>query len=343
MEDDADTWIGWFCSQKGNEFLCEVEASFIEDAFNLYGLRSMVPHFRDCIEMILDIRSGSERDREDWSGALFEHARDLYGLIHARFILTSRGMLKMLHKYEDLEFGHCPNVACQNFPVLPVGLSNDLRVETVKLFCPRCEQVYRATTHDAPSSLDGSFFGTTFPHLLLLLRPGLAPPKSPWRYVPRIYGFRIYGRAGSKGAGVLEAIAEQERKGEDVARASTALIEAIAAVQAPLDRASEAPRLPPPAEGGGMPGTPLGLAESSELPAAGASSQTAAAAAAAAAAATGAAASSWTAAASAPAAEQLNHNGAEAGAPAAGAGDGDDDDAEDEAARHAPKKLKTSA
>ena len=29
MEDDADTWIGWFCSQKGNEFLCEVEASFI--------------------------------------------------------------------------------------------------------------------------------------------------------------------------------------------------------------------------------------------------------------------------------------------------------------------------
>ncbi|KAA0146389.1 hypothetical protein FNF29_08075 [Cafeteria roenbergensis] len=299
MEDDADTWIGWFCSQKGNEFLCEVEASFIEDAFNLYGLRSMVPHFRDCIEMILDIRSGSERDREDWSGALFEHARDLYGLIHARFILTSRGMLKMLHKYEDLEFGHCPNVACQNFPVLPVGLSNDLRVETVKLFCPRCEQVYRATTHDAPSSLDGSFFGTTFPHLLLLLRPGLAPPKSPWRYVPRIYGFRIYGRAGSKGAGVLEAIAEQERKGEDVARASTALIEAIAA--------------------------------------------TAAAAAAAAAAATGTAASSWTAAASAPAAEQLNHNGAEAGAPAAGAGDGDDDDAEDEAARHAPKKLKTSA
>ena len=86
------------------------------------------------------------------------------------------GFPAQLHKYEDLEFGHCPNVACQNFPVLPVGLSNDLRVETVKLFCPRCEQVYRAAVHDAPSTLDGAFFGTTFPHLLLLLRPGLAPP-----------------------------------------------------------------------------------------------------------------------------------------------------------------------
>ena len=73
---------------------------------------------------------------------MFGHAKDLYGLIHARYILTSRGMVKMLQKYEDLEFGHCPNVACQNFPVLPVGLSNELRVELVKVFCPRCEQCY---------------------------------------------------------------------------------------------------------------------------------------------------------------------------------------------------------
>ena len=38
----------------------------------------------------------AERDRDDWSGALFDHAKDLYGLIHARFILTSRGMVKMV-------------------------------------------------------------------------------------------------------------------------------------------------------------------------------------------------------------------------------------------------------
>jgi casein kinase II subunit beta len=80
-----------------------------------------------------------------------------------------------LHKYESMEFGTCPNHACQNFPVLPVGLSNDLKVESVKVFCPCCEQVYASHQHGHVSSLDGAFFGTTFPHLLLLLRESLSP------------------------------------------------------------------------------------------------------------------------------------------------------------------------
>eukprot|EP00960_Hanusia_phi_P031815 749489-Hanusia_phi.AAC.4 len=64
-EDDAEySWIGWFCSRKGHEFLCEVsdytlslaflrisqglnlcqvDREFVEDNFNLYGLRALVP------------------------------------------------------------------------------------------------------------------------------------------------------------------------------------------------------------------------------------------------------------------------------------------------------------
>lgn len=108
-EPEPESWIEWFCRQRGNEFFCEVDASFIgaprrppsafasrrrvrparaapalgtsspcasplpllrsahrrvrtpvfrrpdaEDAFNLYGLRSTVPRFRDCLELILD-------------------------------------------------------------------------------------------------------------------------------------------------------------------------------------------------------------------------------------------------------------------------------------------------
>ena len=42
-EDDAEySWIGWFCSRKGHEFLCEVDREFVEDNFNLYGLRALV-------------------------------------------------------------------------------------------------------------------------------------------------------------------------------------------------------------------------------------------------------------------------------------------------------------
>jgi len=31
--------VQWYCSQRGNEMLCEVEAAFINDESNLHGLK----------------------------------------------------------------------------------------------------------------------------------------------------------------------------------------------------------------------------------------------------------------------------------------------------------------
>jgi Casein kinase II regulatory subunit len=87
-------------------------------------------------------------------------------------------------------------------------------VDTVKIYCPKCSQVFhppplrsgRSITTGGGSAggnggigtmsagVDGAAFGTTFPHLFLMtfsnLVPDPLPPES--AYVPRIFGFRVH-------------------------------------------------------------------------------------------------------------------------------------------------------
>ena len=135
------------------------------------------------IELPLDELSSEQVD-------IIESAADtLYGLIHARFINTSRGMSKMYDKYRQRAFGVCPRILCQAQPCLPVGLSDSPSLYAVSLFCPSCVDCYfpRSSKY---SGLDGAYFGTNFPHLFLLNYPDLIP-KQHTKYVPRIYGFKV--------------------------------------------------------------------------------------------------------------------------------------------------------
>jgi casein kinase II subunit beta len=83
-----------FCGLKGQEFFCEVERSYIEDGFNLYGLRACVSNFSDCLDLILD-RIGPD-DSDD--SHLTQSACTLYALIHARYIITAHGLDAMYNK-----------------------------------------------------------------------------------------------------------------------------------------------------------------------------------------------------------------------------------------------------
>lgn len=124
-------------------------------------------------------------------------AEVLYGLIHARYILTGRGMHRMFDKFQDAEFGTCPRVCCQGQHCLPVGMSDQQRSYPVNVYCPRCQELYypRSTKQ---AGLDGAYFGTTFAHMFLLTYPDLIPRRPPTatlnseRYIPKIYGFRIH-------------------------------------------------------------------------------------------------------------------------------------------------------
>jgi len=203
-----EPWIQWFCGLKGHEMFCEVERSYIEDGFNLYGLRTCVSNFSDCLDLILD-RIGPD-DSDD--SHLTQSACTLYGLIHARYIITAHGLDAMYNKYASKEFGTCPLVQCGGQPVLPVGLKDEMGADTVKIFCPKCQCVYhpppvrsRSSHHGGAGAagVDGAAFGTTFPHLFLMTFSNLVPDPLPKdsAYIPRVFGFRVHMSARQRGSG----------------------------------------------------------------------------------------------------------------------------------------------
>ena len=88
---------------------------------------------------------------------------DLYGLIHSRFIILTRGLHMMRAKYLNGVFGACPRVLCDRQLVLPVGMSEDLSISRVKVYCPKCEEVYVPRIKFV--DIDGAYFGCSFPHI----------------------------------------------------------------------------------------------------------------------------------------------------------------------------------
>ncbi|CAJ0831591.1 708_t:CDS:2 [Entrophospora sp. SA101] len=181
------TWISWFCSLSGHEYFAEVAEEFIEDDFNLTGLNSMVPFYKEALEMILDVEPDSLRVPD--VSIVETSAELLYGLIHQRYIITRQGLQQMAR-----HFGTCPRVFCQTCPVIPCGRSDMPGVETVKLFCPNCLDLYNPLSSRF-YNVDGAFFGTTFPHLLFQQYPDLIPNSQAIIYEPKIFGFKVNERS----------------------------------------------------------------------------------------------------------------------------------------------------
>jgi len=188
-ECEEQTWISWFCRLKGNEFYCEVDEDYIQDDFNLSGLASIVPYYDYALDVILDVES-REQLSEQQHELVDSAAEMLYGLIHARYILTNRGMLTMLEKYKQGHFGRCPRFLCNNQQCLPTGTSDIFRTATVKIFCPKCQDIYFPRSK-YQGNVDGAYFGTTFPHLFLMTYRHLVPEIACQKYEPRVFGFKV--------------------------------------------------------------------------------------------------------------------------------------------------------
>ncbi|KAJ7877434.1 casein kinase II, regulatory subunit, partial [Mycena olivaceomarginata] len=68
-------------------------------------------------------------------------------------------------------------VLCHCQSLLLVGLVDAPFENSVKLYCGRCNDIYSPNS-SRYKSIDGAYFGTTFPHLLYLVYPSLMPPKT---------------------------------------------------------------------------------------------------------------------------------------------------------------------
>jgi len=117
-------------------------------------------------------------------------------------------LFRQLEKYKKCDFGRCPRVFCRSHPLLPIGLSDLPHTKSVKLYCAKCEDVYspKSSRH---ASIDGAYFGTSFPHILFQVYPALIPPKSNERYTPRCFGFKTHAIAA------LARWQEQKRGAQD--------------------------------------------------------------------------------------------------------------------------------
>jgi casein kinase II subunit beta len=202
VEEQTD-WIHWFCKLKGNEYFVEIDEDFIKNEENLTGIK--------CEKYIKTLLSEKPKNGELNSELIedLQEIREIYGLIHKRFIQTQIGLGLVREKFLDGVYGSCPRLLCNKQVLLPVGLSEDARYSQVKVFCPLCQEVYKPRDiyygyqggkkiykFDLP---DGIFFGTSFPQIFLINFPDLDPRiNNNEKYIPKLYGFRIFGKYGSK-------------------------------------------------------------------------------------------------------------------------------------------------
>ena len=99
-------------------------------------------------------------------------------------------------KYHYSMFGICPRLLCDKQEVVPIGMDEELSISRVKVYCPKCEDVYLPRMKFV--DIDGAYFGKSFPIIFFQTFPELIPDEAKKLYIPKIFGFKIFGQVGSK-------------------------------------------------------------------------------------------------------------------------------------------------
>ena len=97
-EHNASVHCSHFCMQfissRGNEYFCEIDEDYLTDRFNLTGLNTDIQYYQYALDLVTDVFDLDCDD--DMREQIEKSARHLYGLVHARYITTTRGLAKMV-------------------------------------------------------------------------------------------------------------------------------------------------------------------------------------------------------------------------------------------------------
>lgn len=203
--DDGLTWIDWFCSLRGNDFMSRVDFEFVKDPFNLYGLSELVCSYESALETIRGSAPSEEEFQDQYYKKIHEECVVLYGLVHARYILTTKGLQSVREKYVNRVYGSCPRVACHGTACLPTGVSDKPNVGTLRVFCPQCRQTYVPRGRQN-ARMDGAFFGPYLPAMFLMSYqvPQFHNFSKVQPYEAKVFGFRLHDDGSQRYVSTVE-------------------------------------------------------------------------------------------------------------------------------------------
>ena len=184
------SWVDWLLTTSYGTYFVKIDDGYLNNVFNYYGLRQKVPYFKYAYDLIRGPYLDPKERPKEWPKDMDSYGLCLYGLLHARYLLTTEGQNAMLVKYNSGKFPHCPRTLCRGTCCLPYGSSDNIGQTSIQMFCPNCNDIY--SINDEPSNFtDGAFFGPSWVHSFLKHFPHLVPSEQPEKYVPRIFGFRV--------------------------------------------------------------------------------------------------------------------------------------------------------
>ena len=189
LKNYPNNWKKYYLSLPQNGWLCDIPDEYLNDRFNVYGLDESCKYLNQCINVITGAEKLSNISEAKAEIMMKEELPKVYGLIHARYILSPDGIAQMEAKYKAHCFGFCPRFKCKKEPLLPYGMSGSLHKSRVKGFCPICRKLY---VPRPVVELDGGYFGPNISHFIIDDLDLIGKHNEYEKYTLTAFGFDVY-------------------------------------------------------------------------------------------------------------------------------------------------------